>query len=226
MEVSLFIIPTPIGNLSDITYRSVEILKQVDYILCEDTRVSSKLLSHYEISTPLVSFHQHNEHKTVEKHITAMKEGKVLALISDAGTPGISDPGFLLSRASTENGLEFQTLPGATAFVPALVNSGLPCDKFVFEGFLPHKKGRQTRLEILSQEERTFILYESPFRVVKTLEQLSEFCGKDRKVSVSREISKKFEETIRGTLEEVHTYFQKNNPKGEFVIIVNGSKNK
>lgn len=226
MEVSLFIIPTPIGNLSDITYRSVEILKQVDYILCEDTRVSSKLLSHYEISTPLVSFHQHNEHKTVEKHITAMKEGKVLALISDAGTPGISDPGFLLSRACTENRLEFQTLPGATAFVPALVNSGLPCDKFVFEGFLPHKKGRQTRLEILSQEERTFILYESPFRVVKTLEQLSEFCGKDRKVSVSREISKKFEETIRGTLEEVHTFFQKNNPKGEFVIIVNGSKNK
>lgn len=223
---AFFIVPTPIGNLEDMTFRAVEVLKSVDYILCEDTRVSSKLLHHYNIQTPLVSFHQHNEHKTLERHIEALQEGKTIAQISDAGTPGVSDPGFLMARACMENDIAFTTLPGATAFVPALVNSGLPCEKFVFEGFLPHKKGRQTRLELLSSDERTFVLYESPYRIVKTLEQLVTFCGADRKASISREISKKFEETINGTLLELKSHFTSQQPKGEFVIVVNGSKNK
>jgi 16S rRNA (cytidine1402-2'-O)-methyltransferase len=216
----LYLVPTPIGNLEDITLRAIRILKEVDTVLAEDTRTSKKLLNHYDIQTPLESHHMHNEHKTVDRLVSRIKGGETMALISDAGTPAISDPGFLLSRACIQEGVPVDCLPGATAFVPALVNSGLPNDKFVFEGFLPPKKGRQTRLKLLAQETRSVILYESPYKLIKTLTQLIEYCGKDRPCSISREISKLFEETVRGSLEEVLDHFKKNAPKGEFVIIL------
>ncbi len=216
----LYIVPTPIGNLEDITLRGIRVLKEVDTILAEDTRTSKKLMNHYGIHTPLESHHMHNEHKTVDALVSRIKRGETMALISDAGTPAISDPGFLLSRACIQEGVEVDCLPGATAFVPALVNSGLPNEKFVFEGFLPPKKGRQTRLKILAQETRSVIIYESPYKLLKTLTQLIEYCGPDRPCSISREISKLFEETVRGSLEEVLDHFKKNAPKGEFVIIL------
>lgn len=219
----LYIVPTPIGNLEDITFRAIRILKEVDFILAEDTRVSGKLLNHYEISTPMVSHHMHNEHKTVENLTQKIESGFSYALISDAGTPSISDPGFLLIRECLKKNIDVECLPGATAIIPALVNSGLPSDRFYFEGFLPPKKGRQTRLEFLSQLKQTFILYESPYRLVKTLEQLSSVCGSDRKVSVSRELTKVFEENIRGTIDEVIAQFAIKKVKGEIVIIVEGS---
>jgi 16S rRNA (cytidine1402-2'-O)-methyltransferase len=221
---TLYIVPTPIGNLQDITIRSIETLKSVDFILAEDTRHSIKLLHHLEIQKPLISFHQHNEHKKLDEVIDKILTSQSVALISDAGTPGISDPGFLLVRACIEKDIEVITLPGPTAFVPALVSSGLPCDKFVFEGFLPHKKGRLTRLQILAEETRTFILYESPYRLLKTLQQLAEFLGKERKASVSREISKIHEETIRGTLQELITHYSEKKIKGEIVIVVSGKE--
>ena len=220
----LFIVPTPIGNLEDITFRAVKVLKEVDVILAEDTRNSGKLLKHFEINTPMQSHHMHNEHKTVENVIRQIQNGKTFALISDAGTPAISDPGFLLTRGCIEAGVEVDCLPGATAFVPALVNSGLPSDKFIFEGFLPVKKGRQTRLDLLAQETRTIILYESPHKLLKTLAQISEFFGEDRPVSVSREITKLHEETIRGTAAEVLSHYENKPPKGEIVIVIGGKK--
>jgi 16S rRNA (cytidine1402-2'-O)-methyltransferase len=220
----LYIIPTPIGNLEDITFRSIRVLKEVDVVLAEDTRTSKKLFSHYNIDTPLSSFHMHNEHRVLSKWIERIKNGETIALISDAGTPAISDPGFLLVRACVKENIEVDCFPGATAFVPALVNSALACEKFIFEGFLPVKKGRQTRLMFLAEEERTMIFYESPHRILKTLKQFSEYFGEDRKVSVSREISKMFEETKRGNLIEVLQYFEDKKPKGEFVIIVDGKK--
>lgn len=219
--VSLYLVPTPIGNLDDITLRAIKVLSSVEVILAEDTRTSGKLLKHHNISKPLQSYHIFNEHKTVEKLIARLKAGEVMALISDAGTPSISDPGFLLVREVLKADLEVSCLPGATAFVPALVNSGLPSDKFVFEGFLPHKKGRQTRLQILAEEERTIVLYESPHRLVKCLGQLQEHLG-DRQASVSRELSKMFEETVRGTLSELVSYFTEKGVKGEFVVVVSG----
>jgi 16S rRNA (cytidine1402-2'-O)-methyltransferase len=217
----LYLVPTPIGNLNDITLRAIKVLQAVDVILAEDTRTSGKLLKHLNISKPLQSYHIHNEHKAVELLVARMQQGETFALISDAGTPAISDPGFLLVREALAAELEVNCLPGATAFVPALVNSGLPADKFVFEGFLPHKKGRQTRLKALSEEERTIILYESPHRLVKCLEQLKAFCG-DRQVSVSRELTKMFEETVRGSLSELIEYFTQKGVKGEFVIVLAG----
>ena len=220
----LYIIPTPIGNLEDISFRSIRVLKEVDVVLAEDTRTSKKLFSHYNIDTPLSSFHMHNEHRVLSKWIERIKNGETIALISDAGTPAISDPGFLLVRACVIENIEVDCFPGATAFVPALVNSALACEKFIFEGFLPVKKGRQTRLMFLSEEERTMIFYESPHRILKTLKQFSEYFGEDRMVSVSREISKMFEETKRGNLIEVLQYFEDKKPKGEFVIIVDGKK--
>ncbi|WP_339606087.1 16S rRNA (cytidine(1402)-2'-O)-methyltransferase [uncultured Roseivirga sp.] len=220
-EVSLFLVPTPIGNLEDITLRALRVLSEVDVILAEDTRTSGKLLKHHNITKPLQSYHIFNEHKTVEQLIGRMEAGEKFALISDAGTPSISDPGFLLVRELLKAGLEVNCLPGATAFVPALVNSGLPSDRFVFEGFLPHKKGRQTRLLKLAEEERTIILYESPHRLIKCLEQLKEHLG-DRKASVSREISKMFEETVRGSLSELIAHFTAKGVKGEFVVLVEG----
>lgn len=220
----LFIVPTPIGNLEDMTFRAVKILKEVDFILAEDTRTSGKLLKHFEVATPMHSHHMHNEHKTLELIINRIKNGENAALISDAGTPAISDPGFLLTRACVENKLEVDCLPGATAFVPALVNSGLPNDKFVFEGFLPVKKGRQTRLKILAEETRTIIFYESPHKLLKTLTHFQEYFGSDRQISVSREISKLYEETIRGNVEEVIQHFTSHPPKGEIVIVVEGKK--
>jgi len=220
----LYIVPTPIGNLKDITFRAIEVLKDVDLILAEDTRTSGKLLKHYEISTHMQSHHMHNEHKTVENIIQKLKSGTSVALISDAGTPAISDPGFLLSRACIENGIEVDCLPGATAFVPALVNSGLPNDKFIFEGFLPVKKGRQTRLVLLAEETRTMIFYESPHKLVKTLGHFCEYFGENRQVSVSRELTKLFEETIRGTAKTVLEHYTNKAPKGEIVIIVGGKK--
>ena len=220
----LYIIPTPIGNLEDITLRAIRLLKEVNLVLAEDTRTSNKLFAKYNIETPLASFHMHNEHEVLSKYIARLKEGECFALISDAGTPAISDPGFLLVRECVKEGIEVDCLPGATAFVPALVNSGLPNDKFVFEGFLPVKKGRQTRLKILSDEGRTMVFYESPHRLVKTLQQFVEYFGADRKVSVSREISKMFEETIRGAAVEVVLHFEHKQPKGEFVIVVEGKK--
>jgi 16S rRNA (cytidine1402-2'-O)-methyltransferase len=207
-KTSLFIVPTPIGNLGDITIRALEILKSVDLILAEDTRTSGFLLKHYDISKPLQSFHNFNEHKILNSLIERMSKGEVMALVSDAGTPGISDPGFLIIRACLQAGLAVDCLPGATAFVPALVKSGLPSDRFVFEGFLPHKKGRQTLLKILAEEERTMVFYESPYRLVKTLEQFKEYFGADRVASVSRELTKMFEETFTGTTEEVLKHFQ------------------
>lgn len=218
----LYLIPTPIGNLEDITLRALRILKEVNIVLAEDTRISRKLFSHYDIDANLAPFHMHNEHKVLQKWIDRIKSGETIALVSDAGTPAISDPGFLLVRECVKNDIEVDCLPGATAFVPALVNSGLPSDKFVFEGFLPVKKGRQTRLKLLSEEERTIVFYESPHRIVKTLSLFCEYFGEDRKVSVSREISKMFEETKRGSAKEVMEYFEQKKPKGEFVIIVEG----
>lgn len=220
----LFIVPTPIGNLKDMTLRAIEVLKEVELILAEDTRTSGKLLKHFEIGTPLQSHHMHNEHRSVERLIDKLKSGATIALISDAGTPAISDPGFLLTRACIEHGIEVECLPGATAFVPALVNSGLPNDKFVFEGFLPVKKGRQTRLQILAEETRTMIFYESPHKLIKTLTNFCEYFGENRPVSVSRELTKLYEETIRGTAKEVLEHYTKKPPKGEIVIVVGGKK--
>lgn len=220
----LYIIPTPVGNLEDMTLRAIRILKEADRIVAEDTRTSSVLLKHFEISKPMSSYHKFNEHSIVEMIVEQMiTKDESIGLISDAGTPGISDPGYLLVSKAIEAGIEVETLPGATAFVPALVNSGLPCDRFAFEGFLPQKKGRQTKLQRLAEEERTIIFYESPHRLVKTLTQLSELFGTERRASVSREISKKFEETVRGTLQELVTHFTEvKEPKGEFVIVVAG----
>lgn len=219
---SLVIIPTPIGNLEDITARALRLLGEADLILCEDTRTSGVLLKHYGIQNPLQSYHKFNEHQQTQRLVDLIAGGKTIALISDAGTPGISDPGFLLARACAEAGLPLECLPGATAFVPALVTSGLPCDRFVFEGFLPQKKGRQTRLKELASESRTLVFYESPYRIVKTLEELAVYCG-DRQASVSREISKKFEETRRGSLTELAAHFKKTTPKGEFVLVLAGA---
>ncbi|MFT7036143.1 MAG: 16S rRNA (cytidine1402-2'-O)-methyltransferase [Cyclobacteriaceae bacterium] len=221
---SLYLVPTPIGNLDDMTIRALEVLKSVDMILAEDTRTSGVLLKHYEVSNVLKSYHIHNEHKQTERIINELKSGKKMALISDAGTPAISDPGFLLVRECLANGVSVECLPGATAFVPALVSSGLPNDKFVFEGFLPVKKGRQTRLEFLTQEERTMIFYESPHRLLKTLNQFKEYFGDDRQVSVSRELTKLFEETKNGTIAEVIEYFSIGKIKGEIVIVVGGKQ--
>ena len=220
----LYLVPTPIGNLEDMTFRAVRVLKEVDLILAEDTRTSGKLLKHFEIGTALQSHHMHNEHKTVKGIIKKLRSGTTMALISDAGTPAISDPGFLLTRACIENDIEVECLPGATAFVPALVNSGLPNDRFVFEGFLPVKKGRQTRLQQLAEETRTLVFYESPHKLVKTLTQFLDYFGLERPISVSRELTKLYEETIRGTLAEVLAHFEKNPPKGELVIVVGGKK--
>ena len=220
----LYLVPTPIGNLKDITFRAIEVLQEVDLILAEDTRTSGKLLKHFEITTQMHSHHMHNEHKTTAAIVSRIESGQSIALISDAGTPAISDPGFLLTRACVEAGVEVDCLPGATAFVPALVNSGLPNDKFVFEGFLPPKKGRQTRLKLLAQETRTIIFYESPHKLLKTLAQIIEYFGQDRPVSVSREISKLHEQTIRGTAQEVLSVFEAKAPKGEIVLIVGAKK--
>ncbi|WP_293891387.1 16S rRNA (cytidine(1402)-2'-O)-methyltransferase [Flavobacterium sp.] len=218
----LYIVPTPIGNLEDMTFRAIRILKEVDLILAEDTRTSGKLLKHFEISTHMHSHHMHNEHKTVENLIKRLQAGENIALISDAGTPAISDPGFLLTRACVENNIEVDCLPGATAFVPALVNSGLPNDRFVFEGFLPEKKGRQTRYLALAEENRTMIFYVSPHKLIKTLAEFVQYFGAERAVSVSRELSKLHEETIRGTAAEVLKHFEAKPPKGEIVAVVGG----
>ena len=219
----LYIVPTPIGNLEDMTFRAIKVLKEVNLILAEDTRTSAKLLKHFEIGTHMMSHHMHNEHKTVESIIQRLKGGDTVSLISDAGTPALSDPGFLLTRACVENEIPVECLPGATAFVPALVNSGLPNDKFVFEGFLPDKKGRQTRFLALAEETRTMIFYVSPHKLVKTLGEFAQYFGADRPVSVSRELSKLHEETVRGTATEVLEHFTKKEPKGEIVAIVGGA---
>jgi 16S rRNA (cytidine1402-2'-O)-methyltransferase len=220
----LYIVPTPIGNLKDMTFRAIEVLQEVDLILAEDTRTSAKLLKHFDITTHMHSHHMHNEHKTIQGIIERLKAGDNIALISDAGTPAISDPGFLLARACVEAEIEVDCLPGATAFVPALVNSGLPNDKFVFEGFLPVKKGRQTRLLLLANETRTIIFYESPHKLLKTLIQFVEYFGSDRRISISRELSKLHEETIRGSVSELLQHFETKPVKGEIVIVVGGKK--
>ncbi|OYT16029.1 MAG: 16S rRNA (cytidine(1402)-2'-O)-methyltransferase [Bacteroidetes bacterium 4572_77] len=220
----LFIVPTPIGNLEDMTFRAIRVLKEVHYILAEDTRTSSKLLRHYEIATPLMSHHIHNEHKTVETLVQRISAGETMALISDAGTPAISDPGFLLVRACVENHIEVDCLPGATALIPALVNSGLPNDKFHFEGFLPHKKGRHTRLLQLAEMQNTIVLYESPHRILKAVKQFGEYFGLERRISLSREISKLHEETIRGSIEELINTLEKRTLKGEIVVVIEGKK--
>lgn len=222
----LYLVPTPIGNLEDMTFRAIKVLKEVDTILAEDTRNSGKLLKHFEIATHMQSHHMHNEHKTVEGLIKRLQAGETIALISDAGTPAISDPGFLLTRACVEHNIEVECLPGATAFVPALVNSGLPNDKFIFEGFLPDKKGRQTRYLALAEEARTMILYVSPHKLVKTLAEFVKYFGAERTVSVSRELSKLHEETVRGTAEEVLKHFEAKPPKGEIVVCVAGKNTK
>ena len=222
----LYIVPTPVGNLEDMTFRAIRILKEADLILAEDTRTSGVLLKHYEIKNAMLSHHKFNEHQTVDGFVERLKAGATIALISDAGTPAISDPGFLLVREAARNGIEVQCLPGATAFVPALVSSGLPNDRFCFEGFLPQKKGRQTRLLTLQEEKRTMIFYESPYRLVKTLTQFVEFFGADRPVSVCREISKIHEESVRGTLEEVIAHFKEVEPRGEIVIVLGGKEGK
>ena len=219
----LYVVPTPVGNLEDMTFRAIRVLKEADLILAEDTRTSGILLKHFEIKNAMQSHHKFNEHKTVESVITRIKAGETVALISDAGTPGISDPGFLLVRECARNGIEVQCLPGATAFVPAIVASGLPDDRFCFEGFLPQKKGRMTRLQALADEKRTMIFYESPYRLVKTLTQLAECLGGERQASVSREISKIHEETVRGTLTELAEHFTANEPRGEIVLVVTGA---
>ncbi len=218
----LYLVPTPIGNLKDITFRAIEVLKEADLILAEDTRTSGKLLKHFEITTHMQSHHMHNEHKTISSVIQKLKAGTTIALISDAGTPAISDPGFLLTRACLAAGIPIECLPGATAFVPALVNSGLPNDKFIFEGFLPVKKGRQTRLLLLAEESRTMIFYESPHKLIKTLGHFCTYFGEERLVSVSRELTKLYEETTRGTAKEVLEHYTNKPPKGEIVIIVDG----
>jgi len=220
----IYVVPTPIGNLEDITIRALDILKTVDLVLAEDTRKSKKLFDHFDIKTPLSSYHQHNEHKKIKKIVDDIQKGVVCALISDAGTPSISDPGFLLIRECIKNNILIETFPGATAFVPALVNSGLPTDKFIFEGFLPHKKGRSKRLLQLSKEGRTIVLYESPHRILKTLDSLIKYFSPDRKASISRELTKIYEETQRGTLSELFSYFSEKKVKGEFVIVVDGCK--
>lgn len=222
MQGKLYIVPTPIGNLEDITLRALTVLKQADLILAEDTRNSIFLLKHFQIDKPLKSYHQHNEHKTVQEIVDMIGAGKTIALISDAGTPGISDPGFLLVRESIKKNIPVETLPGATAFVPALVNSGLPCDSFVFIGFLPQKKGRLTKLNSLHEEERTMVFYESPFRLVKALEEFKEHFGEDRLVSVSRELTKLHEENYRGTVAEALVHFNSKAVKGEIVIVLQG----
>ncbi|MDA3868323.1 MAG: 16S rRNA (cytidine(1402)-2'-O)-methyltransferase [Salinivirgaceae bacterium] len=220
----LYIVPTPIGNLNDMTFRAIEVLKEADVILAEDTRKSRNLLSHFDIRfDTLQAYHKFNEHNQLQRFVE-MAQAQTVALVTDAGTPGISDPGFLLVRACVKADVEVNTLPGATAFVPALVNSGLPCDRFYFEGFLPHKKGRQKRLQFLANVDQTIVFYESPYRIVKTLTQMGEFFGEERQASVSREISKIYEETLRGTLAELAEHFTKKQPKGEFVIIVDGHK--
>ncbi len=224
MSGKLYIVPTPIGNLEDITLRAIRVLKEADLILAEDTRTSIFLLKHYQIDKPLKSYHQHNEHQTVQYIIDTIQSGKTIALISDAGTPGISDPGFLLVRESIKAGISIETLPGATAFVPALVNSGLPCDSFVFVGFLPQKKGRQTKLLSLKEETRTMVFYESPFRLVKALEEFKEHYGGDRLVAVSRELTKLHEENFRGTVDEAITHFNAKQVKGEIVIVLGGKR--
>jgi len=222
MSGRLYIVPTPVGNMADMTPRAIEVLKEASLVLAEDTRTSAPLMQRFGITTPMQSHHKFNEHETSANLASRILAGETVALISDAGTPGISDPGFMLSRECRRLGVDVITLPGATAFVPALVNSGLPCDRFVFEGFLPQKKGRATRIETLAADERTFIIYESPLRLVKTLQQLAQACGNDRPASVSREISKIHESTIRGTLLELINYFSVNIPRGEIVIIVGG----
>ncbi len=221
----LYLVPTPIGNLGDITLRAIEVLKEVDLVLAEDTRKSGILLKHFQISKPVHSHHKFNEHRTIESLVQRLMGGTSIALISDAGTPGISDPGFLLVRACIKEEIPVESLPGATAFVPALVNSGLPCEKFVFEGFLPPKKGRQKRLSELATETRTIVLYESPYRLVKTLSQMAEHFGPQRKASVSRELTKIYEETLRGSLEELVHHYSQGSVKGEIVIVIEGSGN-
>jgi len=218
----LYLVPTPIGNLKDITLRSIEILQEVEVILCEDTRTSGKLLSHYGIQKPTMAYHMHNEHKVVDRLVDQLLAGRKMALITDAGTPGISDPAFLLVRACAQAGVRVETLPGATAFVPALVNSGIPCNRFCFEGFLPLKKGRQTLMKQLAEESRTMIFYESPMRLVKTLKEMAGFFGPQRRCSVTRELTKLYEETRRGTLQEVHDHYAAAGIKGEIVLIVQG----
>jgi 16S rRNA (cytidine1402-2'-O)-methyltransferase len=224
MAGKLFLVPTPIGNLEDITLRALRVLKEADAILAEDTRQSIKLLKHYQIEKPLVPYHMHNEHRELQRFVTQLQEGRQLALVSDAGTPAISDPGFLLVRECLRHHIEVECLPGATAFVPALVKSGLPSDSFCFEGFLPEKKGRQTLLKKLAEEERTIILYESPHRLVKCLHQLKEFFGGDRQASVSRELTKLYEETANGTVDELIAHFEAKPVKGEIVIVIDGKK--
>jgi 16S rRNA (cytidine1402-2'-O)-methyltransferase len=222
----LYLVPTPLGNLKDITLRALEVLKEVDLILCEDTRTSQKLLQHYQINKPLTPYHQHNEHRVADHLVAQLQAGKKMALITDAGTPGISDPGFLLVRACIQQGVTVNCLPGATAFVPALINSGFSAQRFCFEGFLPLKKGRQTLLKLLATETRTIIFYESPVRLVKTLTDLSTYMGETRRASVSREITKMFEETRRGTLQELIAYFTQKPPKGEIVLVLEGRDEK
>jgi 16S rRNA (cytidine1402-2'-O)-methyltransferase len=222
----LYLVPTPLGNLKDITLRALEVLKEVDLILCEDTRTSQKLLQHYQINKPLTPYHQHNEHRVADHLVAQLQAGKKMALITDAGTPGISDPGFLLVRACIQQGVIVNCLPGATAFVPALINSGFSAQRFCFEGFLPLKKGRQTLLKLLATETRTIILYESPVRLVKTLTDLATYMGETRRASVSREITKMFEETRRGTLQELIAYFTQKPPKGEIVLVLEGRDEK
>ncbi len=221
---TLYLVPTPVGNLEDITMRALKVLREADLILAEDTRTSGNLLKHFDIKNAMLSYHKFNEHKTVESIVERLQGGQTIAVVSDAGTPGISDPGFLVAREAIRAGIEVITLPGATAFVPALVSSGLPCERFCFEGFLPQKKGRQTRLQALSEETRTMIFYESPHRVVKTLSQFIEVFGPERQVSVCREISKIHEESVRGSLQEVLQHFTETEPRGEFVIVVGPSQ--
>lgn len=221
---TLYLVPTPVGNMEDMTFRAIRILKEVDLILCEDTRTSGILLKHFEIKNRLMAHHKFNEHGTTAGLVNRLKAGETIACISDAGTPGISDPGFFLAREAAASGITVETLPGATAFVPALVSSGLPCDRFTFEGFLPQKKGRKTMLESLADEPRTMIFYESPYRVVKTLEQFAEVFGEERRVSCCREISKLHEESVRGTLAEAIAHFKETEPRGEFVIVVAGKE--
>lgn len=218
----LYLIPTPVGNLEDMTFRAIRLLKEVDLILAEDTRTSGFLLKHFEIKNNLQSYHKFNEHKAVSQIVEKLQSGLNIALISDAGTPGISDPGFLITRECIKNGVDVECLPGATAFVPALVSSGIPCDRFCFEGFLPPKKGRMTRMKQLAEEDRTIVIYESPYRVVKTLTQFAEYMGEEREAATCREISKMYEETKRGTIKDLISHFTVNEPKGEFVIIISG----